>query len=275
MSPGAAADVDAAVTLEVDDPVAVVTLRRPAKLNAFTGPMAARLQALVAEAVADPAVVGVVVTGEGRGFSAGLDSAALVEAASAGVAGRPREDDGPAGLFSSLLTQPKPIIAAVNGVAAGGGFVLACKCDLRIASTEASFTTVFSKRGLSAEHGLPWLLPPLVGSANALDLLWSSRRIDADEALRIGLVQRVVAPDELLPTCRAYVEQLAAEVSPASLADAKRLVYGHRGVAMREAFAENDRFTYDALERPDAGEGAAALVERRAPSFARVGGGAS
>lgn len=264
-------DLEAVVTLEVDDPVAVITLRRPDKLNAFTPAMAARVETLVAQAAGDRRVVGIVITGEGRGFSAGLDSAALVEATEAGAAGRPSGHDGPAGLFSSLLTQPKPIIAAVNGVAAGGGFVLACKCDLRIASSDASFTTVFSKRGLTSEHGLPWLLPRITSSAAALDLLWSSRRIGAEEALRIGLVQRVVPPEELLGTCRGYVEQLADTVSPAALADTKSLVYSHLGMAMADAFEDNDRSTYAALERADATEGARALIEKRPPVFERIG----
>ena len=107
------------------------------------------------------------------------------------------------GMFTWLLSVPKPIISAVNGVAAGGGFVLAVMSDLRIASTAGSFTTIFSKRGLIAEHGTTWIVPRLIGTGAALDLLWSSRKIDAAEAHRIGLVQQVVEPDDLLAGCSA------------------------------------------------------------------------
>ena len=137
------------------------------------------------------------------------------------------------GLFTWLLSIPKPVIAAVNGVAAGGGFVLAVMSDLRIASTAGSLTTIFSKRGLIAEHGTTWILPRLVGAGAALDLLWSSRKIDAAEAHRIGLVQQVVEPDALLAAARQYIVDLAENVSPASLADTKRLVYEGSACATR------------------------------------------
>jgi enoyl-CoA hydratase/carnithine racemase len=143
--------------------------------------------------------------------------------------------------------------------------------DLRFASTAAAFTTVFSKRGLIAEHGMTWTLPRLIGAGAALDLLWSSRKIDAAEAHRLGFVQQVVEPDDLLPAARRYVEDLAVNVSPASLADTKRLVYRHLGVGYPEALAETDEVQYAALDRADAKEGAAALLERRPPSFPRLG----
>jgi enoyl-CoA hydratase/carnithine racemase len=171
-----------------------------------------------------------------------------------------------------LLEVPKPVICAMNGVAAGGGFVLAAMSDIRIASTAASFTSIFSKRGLIAEHGTTWIVPRLIGTGGALDLLWTSRRIDAHEAHRLGLVQQVVDPDDLLPAARRYVQELAA-VSPASLADTKRLVYDGWGVGYREALEEIDAVQYAALDRPDAREGAAALLEKRDPSFPRLGDG--
>lgn len=286
MSDAHATDGGDLVTLEIDDPVAVVTLRRPDKLNAFTHPMLAALEAVIRSAVADRRVVGIVLAAEGRGFCAGLDAEALrataagaQRATAAGASGdrRPTERTEPErpasrpGLFSYLLEQPKPIIAAVDGVAAGGGFVLASKCDLRFASSEASFVTVFSKRGLIAEHGLSWLLPRQVGLGDAFDLLWSSRRIDAAEALRLGLVQRVVEPERLVDDACDYVRSLAAEVSPASLADTKRLLYAHAGAAIDAAFEEADVATWEAVARPDATEGVASLLERRPPNFDRLG----
>jgi len=259
------------VTYEVDDPVATITLDRPETLNALTYPMLTRFREAVGAAVADPRVVGIVVTGSGRGFCSGLDASVLQATADRGSSSRPREDGVP-GLFTWLLEVPKPVICALNGVAAGGGFVLAAMSDVRIASSTASLTSIFSKRGLVAEHGTTWIVPRLIGTAAALDLLWTSRRIDAAEAHRLGLVQQVVDPDDLLPAARRYVQELAA-VSPASLADTKRLVYEDWGQGYREALAEIDAVQYAALDRPDAREGAAALLEKRDPTFPRLGDG--
>jgi enoyl-CoA hydratase/carnithine racemase len=211
-----------------------------------------------------------VVTGAGRGFCSGLDASALAQTTSAGSSARPKADGVP-GLFTWLLEAPKPVIAAVNGVAAGGGFVLAVMADVRIASTDGSFITIFSKRGLIAEHGTSWILPRLVGTGAALDLLWSSRKVDAAEAHRLGLVQQVTPPDELVDTACAYVRDLATNVSPASLADTKRLVYRHLGVGYPEALREADEVQYGSLDRIDAKEGVAALLEKRLPSFPRLG----
>lgn len=263
---------DEGIVYEVDDPVALITLDRPATLNAFTLPMLAAFRRAVDEAVRDPRVVGIVVTGAGRGFSSGLDASVLQATANAGSSTRPRGDEVP-GLFTWLLQVPKPVISAVNGVAAGGGFVLAAMSDIRIASTAAAFTTIFSKRGLVAEHGTSWIVPRLIGAGAALDLLWSSRKIDAVEAHRIGLVQQLVEPDDLLVAARRYVVDLAENVSPASIADTKRLVYEGYGVTYPDALREIDAVQYAALDRPDAREGAAALIEKRSPAFARLGDG--
>jgi enoyl-CoA hydratase/carnithine racemase len=261
---------DAELLVEIDDPVCTITLNRPATLNALTYPMLAAFREAVDAAARDPRVVGIVVTGAGRGFCSGLDASVLQATTTAGSSTRPKTDDVP-GLFTWLLSIPKPIISAVNGVAAGGGFVLTAMSDLRIASTAGSFTTIFSKRGLIAEHGMTWLVPRLLGVGNALDLLWSSRKIDAAEAHRVGLVQQVVEPDDLLAACRRYIVDLAENVSPASLADTKRLVYEGFGVQYPEALEVIDTVQYAALDRIDAKEGAAALIEKRAPSFPRLG----
>jgi enoyl-CoA hydratase/carnithine racemase len=260
------------IELEVADPVALIRLARPDKLNAFTYPMLAEIRAAVDAAAADPRVVGIVITGKGRGFCAGLDSEALAAttARGSGSRQRPAKDELP-GLFSYLLRVPKPVIAAVNGVAAGGGFVLVAMCDVRFASTAASFTSIFTKRGLVAEHGTTWTVPRLVGAGRALDLLWTSRRIDAAEAARIGLVEYLVEPAELVPAATRYVSELAATVSPAALADTRRMVYEHVGQGYAEALADADATTWRAVDRADAREGAAALLEKRAPKFPRLG----
>ena len=260
--------------LQIDDPVAIITLNRPEKLNAFTYHTLAEIRRAVDAASADPAVVGIIITGKGRGFSAGLDSLSLAESTSdggrSGAAASAASSELP-GLFTYFLDVPKPIIAAVNGVAAGGGLVLAAKCDVRIASTASSFTTVFLKRGLIAEHGMSWLLPRLVGPGTALNLLWTSKRIDATEAHRIGLVDYLCEPEELLKRARAYIAEIAANAAPMAVADTKRLVYNHLGAAYPEAFREADGVQWQALARPDALEGSRALLEKRPAVFRRLG----
>ena len=174
-------------------------------------------------------------------------------------------------MFSYFLRVPKPIIAAVNGVAAGGGFVLAALCDLRFASSAASFTSIFTKRGLVAEHGISWTVPRLIGTGRALDLFWTSRRINAAEAARIGLVEFVVEPAELVDAASRYVAELAATVSPEALADTKRMVYAHIGESYATALPDADETAWRAVARPDAREGAQALLEKRAAKFTRLG----
>lgn len=261
------------IEVEVADPVAIIRLNRPERLNALTYPMLASIRLAVADAAANPSVVGIIITGNGRGFSSGLDSEVLKATTAAGSSGRARPAEGElAGMFSYFLHVPKPIIAAVNGVAAGGGFVLAAMADLRIASPAASFTTIFSKRGLTSEHGTSWILPKLVGPGRALDLLWSSRRFDGAEALQMGLVEYLCSDGEdPVERARAYIADLAENVSPTSIADMKRLVYRHLDTMYPEALAEADVATWQALDRPDSREGAMALIEKRGSNFPRLG----
>jgi enoyl-CoA hydratase/carnithine racemase len=257
------------IELTVDDPVAVLTLNRPAKLNAFTNAMLREIRDAIDTCANDRRVVGIVITGAGRGFCAGLDASALAEVTSAPA--QTRQSEALPGIFSYLLEVPKPVIAAVNGVAAGGGLILALMSDLRIASTDASFTTVFLKRGLIAEHGSSWLLPRMVGIGRALDLLWMSDRIDADDALRCGLVQSVVTADQLLDNACDYVRKLAANVAPAAIAETKRLLYRHLGTGYVEALREADESQWRFVASADAREGAAALLEKRTAHFRRLG----
>jgi len=261
------------IEVEIDDPTAVIRLNRPDKLNAFTYHTLDEIRRAVDAAAADARVVGIVITGAGRGFSAGLDAAVLAEVTSRSGTpeNTPADSAEPPGLFNYLTRVPKPVIAAVNGVAAGGGLILALMCDLRFAAATAQFTTVFLKRGLIAEHGSTFLLPRLVGLSRTLDLLWMSDKIGADEARQIGLVDQVMEPDQLLQGARDYVERLAVTSSPAAIAESKALVYRHLGMgldaALRDAELSQNRF----VNAPDAAEGARALLEKRAPSFARLG----
>jgi enoyl-CoA hydratase/carnithine racemase len=232
------------VRYDVEGPLGIVRLDRPEKLNAFTFSMVGEIRSVVDAAGSDPNVIAIAITGNGRGFSAGLDTGDLARSASGDPAGRTQPTDDPdelPALFSHLLRVPKPVIAAVNGVAAGGGFVLAMMCDLRFAATGASFTTAFSRRGLVAEHGTSWLLPRIVGLNRSLDIMWSARRFSAEEAFRIGFVDRVVPDDGLLDEVRAYVDELAANVSPRSMAVMKQQIYGDAGLPMAEALRGADK----------------------------------
>ena len=262
---------DAEILFETKGRVALIRLNRPQQLNALTYRMMADIRRLVGEAEKDPEVTAIAFVGEGRGFCSGLDAEVLRQTTAAGES-RPAERAettrvDPPGMFSYLPFVSKPVISAVNGVAAGGGFVLAMMSDLRFGSDAASFTTVFSKRGLIAEHGTSWVLPRLLGSSRALDLLWSSRRVNADEALRIGLLDRVVPADELLQAIVAYVDELAAQISPSAIAVMKSQVWRHLSEPLLPALADADRLTQAQLKHPDAYEGAMALIERRAPNF--------
>lgn len=260
------------ILVDIDDPVCIITLNRPEKLNALTHPMMSELRDAVDDASTNPSVFGIVITGAGRGFCSGLDSAALAQITSRGADARPAAEptEEVPGLFTYLLRVPKPVIAAVNGVAAGAGLVLAAMSDLRFASPAGSFVTVFHQRGLIAEHGTSWILPRLLGPGRALDVLWSPRRIEAEEALRIGLVEHLTGADDLLDRATGYVAELARTSSPAAIADTKRLVYSHMGMGYPDALREANEVQWAAIARPDAAEGAQALLEKRTPRFPRL-----
>lgn len=257
------------VVYSVTDPVAVVRLNRPDRLNALNADVLNALREAIRQAEDDPAVVGIVITGTGRGFCSGWDADALAtEVGANSPYQRVNEQDPTPDWFSFLLGTAKPVIAAINGAAAATGFVLALMADLRFAAPTARLTTAFSRRGLVAEHGSSWLLPRLIGPSKALDLLFTSRMVDAEEALRIGLVDRVA--DDPVEEASAYIRALAESCSPSSLREAKRLVYRHLGdhdLAVREAW----NAMTDSFERPDPTEGMSSFVERRAPRFPRIG----
>ncbi|MEM7466842.1 MAG: enoyl-CoA hydratase-related protein [Pseudomonadota bacterium] len=260
------------ITFEISDPQAVITLNRPDKLNAFTFDTLDEIYHAVGQAVAAKSVVGIIITGSGRGFCAGLDSASLSDATGNGQthASYQKEDNLP-GLFSYFTECPKPIITAINGVAAGGGLVMTLLSDVRIAARSASFTTVFLKRGLVAEHGSSWTLPRLVGTGRALDLLFTSDRITAEQAHEFGLVQKLVEDEILVETAKQYVQTIAASAAPEALAASKRMVYGHAGSNFNDALRQAETIQNRFVKLGDAAEGAAALAEKRAPKFERIG----
>lgn len=254
----------------VEDPCAIITLNRPAQLNAFTYQTLGEIRDAIAAASADARVVGIIITGAGRAFSAGLDMQVLAATTASAAPPQAAAADELPGIFSYLLEVPKPVIAAVNGVAAGGGLILALMSDLRFASQSAAFTTVFLKRGLIAEHGSSWLLPRMLGISRALDLLWMSDKIDARQALEIGLVDKVLPTDELLAGARQYVQRMSETSAPRAIAATKRLVYGHLGVGYEAALREAEQVQNEFVTAADAAEGAQSFIERRAPRFERV-----
>ncbi len=250
------------VLREVTDGVCLLTLNRPDRANAWTQPLEERYFDLLAEADRDLDVRVVVVTGAGRSFCPGFDLQELA-ALGAGEAEAPK----PSRPQTFPLTIRKPVIAAVNGACAGIGLVQALMCDLRFAATGAKLTTAFARRGLVAEHGISWLLPRLTGPSTALDLLLSARVVLAEEAERLGFVDRVVAPEELLDRTLDYARDLAVNCSPASMAIMKAQVHRDLQRGLDEALADADRLMAESFTRPDVAEGVQSFLERRPPRF--------
>jgi enoyl-CoA hydratase/carnithine racemase len=269
------------IRYEVDDPVAVITLNRPGSLNAWTDNMDGEIKDAINRAAADPAVVGIIITGEGRAFCAGADMNMLsglatgTGDASIATGGDDADwgDDGGefGGRFPYLMMVDKPIIAAINGAVAGMAFPFTLCCDIRIVSPDALFLTAFSQRGLIAEWGLSWLLPRLVGPAVALDLLFSSRRVKGEEAKELGLANFVVPADELMKFSREYVVNLATMCSPTSMAIMKRQVYQQLHVGLSAAEAQSSLLMMESFDHPDFKEGVSSFLEKRPPNFTRLG----
>lgn len=271
------------ITYEVQDPVAIITMNRPEALNALTGRMMAEIRHALAAAENDRRVVGIVLTGAGRGFCAGADISGL-DATAAGEAG-PEEDlshlsaePGNAEMgenfqvtYTYILSVQKPVIAAINGPCAGLGFCYALLCDMRFAERQAKFTTAFSQRGLIAEHASSWLLPRLIGPGRALDLLWSSRKFTGDEAYALGVVERVVDSGAAVTAAVDYIRELAAVAAPASFRTIKAQVYRHLNMELGEAMKESNAWMAESLTRDDFKEGVRSFIEKRPPVFKRIG----
>jgi enoyl-CoA hydratase/carnithine racemase len=159
------------------------------------------------------------------------------------------------------------VIAAVNGPAVGLGFIISLYCDLRFASDSARFGTAFAKRGLIAEYGLAWLLPRLIGPANALDMLFSARLVDANDALRMGLVNQVFPQSSFMDSVYAYAKDLAYDVSPRSMRVIKDQVYNALFQTLSEAFETSEKEMVQSLQCEDFKEGVAHFLEKRSAAF--------
>lgn len=248
------------VLYEIEQRVARVTLHRPDSLNAWTPELGRAYFDRLQDADADPEVRAIVVTGSGRGFCAGADFEYLQEVERSGASAEP--DPRPQSLPRSLR---KPVIAAINGPCAGLGFVMAMMCDIRFAAPGAKLTTAFARRGLIAEYGLSWVLPRATGVSTALDLLLSGRTFLAEEAERLGVVDRIA--EAVAPAARAYALDLAGNSSPASMAAIKRQLYADLEQGLAESTADAIEQMERSFERPDFREGVESFVERRPPDF--------
>ena len=242
--------------------VLVLTFNRPRVLNAWTNELEDQYYDLLAAADEDPGVRAIVVTGSGRGFCSGADLGNLknVGGVSESDLVRPRDRDFP-------TTIRKPLIAAVNGVAAGLGMVEALYCDVRFGSSAARFTTAFARRGLIAEYGISWMLPRLVGHSRAVDLLLSSRMVDADEAYRIGLIDHLVTGGDVLDAAIAYAEDIAANCSPTSLSVIKSQMSADAHSTFTDSARRAESLMLNAFHGPDVVEGVNSHLEHRAPNF--------
>ncbi len=253
---------------EVSDHIATITLNRPDRMNAISGPMLESFSRALRDSDANRDVRVIIITGAGRGFCAGLDLKDLSAGTGIGSNG-----GGSAARFDLansppvvLHTTDKPVICALNGPAAGYGMDLALGCDIRIASTGAKLAAVFAKRGVLPESGGSWLLPRLIGWAKAAEICFRGKVLSAQESLELGLVNAVVEPEQLIPTARAWAEEIAAN-APLAVQSTKRMMR----LGLEETFEANVHHVYLQLlplfGTEDFREGVQAFIEKRPPQF--------
>lgn len=267
-----------ATSYAVDERIATITLNRPHRLNAWTGRMHTEYRWCLERAEENSEVRAIVVTGAGRGFCAGADSQALDghiekggydsgtnpdDLANPGYGVRPEFDAN----FAYHFGLTKPVIAAINGPAAGVGLVLACFADIRFAVPGAKLTTAHGRLGLPAEFGLSWLLPRLIGLSRAQELLLTSRVFLTEEAAQMGLIHRIVEPERLLPAVYEYARAFTNTLAPSSVRVTRQQVYTdlHRDVG--SAVAESESLLNRMTTTTDYREGVRALLEKREPNF--------
>jgi len=259
---------------EVRDHIATITLNRPERMNALTKIMERELRDVMEEADRDPNVRVIILTGAGRAFCAGMDMDELEGLPPDDIRAQEwmraynmnRRSDYQT-RYSYFPAVQKPIIAAINGAAAGLGLVMSLYSDIRFASESAVFSTAFAKRGLIAEHGIAWMLPRVVGPGHAADLLLSSRKVTASEAFQMGLVSRLVKPEALLDEARAYAGNLANNVSPRSIQVIKRQLWESPYETLGEAVASANQEMFYSIQSEDFKEGVAHFLEKRPAKF--------
>jgi 2-(1,2-epoxy-1,2-dihydrophenyl)acetyl-CoA isomerase len=255
-----------------DDGVLVLTLNKPDTLNSLAGTIIPDLTAALRESKTNDAIRAVVLTGRGRGFCSGATVTAPRDAGNGAAPQRSRRSatvnklGGINDMVLAFFESDVPIIGAINGVAAGGGFGVALCCDIRIASDQARMGSIFIKRGLSADCGASFWLPRIVGAAKAYELLYSGEPLAVEDLLRLGLVHRVVPHDSLIEEAMAEARRIARGPSVA-YAYTRRLVARAFDNDIRAHLDLEASFQTDALASPDGREGFRAFVERREPQF--------
>ncbi|MCY3885846.1 MAG: enoyl-CoA hydratase-related protein [Gammaproteobacteria bacterium] len=261
---------------------AIITMNRPDTLNALTDLTQAEIRHALNESEQNEDTIGTVLTGAGRGFCSGVDMNALGKMSEAGrrlgsthdhlqaSPGNPDNDPNFAGSPSYFLGLRKPLIAAINGACAGLGFSYATFADLRFVDSNARLTTSFAQRGLIAEHGTSWMLPRLIGPAHALDLFWTSRKFDGEEAFRIGYANKLCEPGNCVDDAVQYLNQLAKSCAPKSIMMMKRQVFKHLNRELAPAMKESTDWMDESLKANDFREGVQSFVERREPNFSRI-----
>lgn len=276
-----------AIIYEVSGRAAIITLNRPKQMNSWTPSMALDVKHAIAQAEDDHNVFGIIITGAGNAFCAGADMRELQKLGAQGgfsksdgkevaMDANPGDPDSMPegfgkGAYSYFATIRKPIIAAVNGPVAGVGLPFALFCDMRFFGESGYVSASFSKRGLIAEAGTAWILPKLVGLDNAFDILCSSRKISATEAKEMKLATRVYKDEELLENTVAYINDMAANCSPASIAGIKGQLYRDLFRDPTDSFKEAHRMTKATLKTNDFREGVKSFMEKRKAQFEGLG----
>ncbi|MBS0471178.1 MAG: enoyl-CoA hydratase/isomerase family protein [Proteobacteria bacterium] len=261
------------ILFEKREHVAILTLNRPERLNAISAALRADVTAAVAEALADDDARVLVVTGAGRGFCSGAD----LSAAQSGIRGtlpppanqaERIDEDGWVGRWAKMWAHfDKPVIAAVNGIAAGAGMSTALAADLRIGSEHTRFKTVFIERNLSPDSGLSWFLPRIVGYARAADLIFTSRMVGADEAYRLGLIDRLVAHENLLEEAVKVANEMT-QWPPVALRVSKRVLQHNFDAPLDDAMKyESVGLGLARRATNDAKESLAAFAEKRKANY--------
>ena len=265
------------IKLEIADGVATITLDRPERLNVYDTAMRRELLAAFDRTDADDAVRAVIVTGAGKVFCAGADVSGGVKTFDPAARGDAPEDkvtvngivrDGAGQISLRIFRSLKPVIGAINGVAAGAGASISCSFDMRLASESARYAFVFARRGVTPEAASSWFLPRLVGISTALEWCYSGRIVCAAEALERGLVRSVHPPEELLPAARALAREIAEQAAPVSVALTRQMMWRALGQAHpMEAHRADTRAMRARAVTADAREGVAAFLEKRTPDF--------
>ncbi|MCZ4291687.1 enoyl-CoA hydratase [Hoeflea alexandrii] len=262
------------IKYEIEDRIARIILNRPERMNAWTATMEREVRLAMEAAEINDDVRVIVLTGEGRAFCAGADIDELANLDPEDI--RAEEWMRPFDMnrrpdwqtrYSFYPAIEKPVIAMLNGATAGIGLVHALYCDIRFAADNAVFSTSFARRGLIAEHGLSWMLPHIVGHANALELLLSARKFYAPEAFRMGLVNQIHLPEELEQATMTYARDLANLVSPRAMAVIKRQLYEVPFQTLAEATISANKEMAQSVLSEDFKEGVAHFIEKRAPQF--------